>query len=72
MKISKTLKGQIKQFINQGESLVYIINYLFTCDYTATEIVKILVSNFNCQEQLLKDVFKVDFDIEFSPIVNLT
>lgn len=72
MKISKTLKGQIKQFVDQGESIVYIINYLFTCDYTATEIIKILVSNFSCQEQLLKDVFKVDFGIEFSPLVNLT
>ncbi len=71
MKISKTVKRQIKDFINRGETLVYIINYLFTCDYTATEIVKILVRNFKCQEQLLRDVFEVNFGIEFSPFVNI-
>lgn len=71
VKISRTLKNQIKDFINQGKTVIEIINYLFTCDYSATEVVKILVKNFGCQEQLIKDVLKVDFGIEFSPFVTV-
>ena len=71
MKITRNLKEQIKSFINQGESLVSIINYLFTCDYTAIEIVKILVTYFDCKEQLIRDVLEVNFGIEFSPFTNL-
>lgn len=71
MEISKNLKEQIKAFIRQGETLVNIINYLFTCDYTETETFKILVKHFGCDEQLLKDVFIVDFGIEFSPYFNM-
>ena len=67
-KISTTLKRQLNDFINNGETLVNIINYLFTCDYEAAEIIRILVHNFGCKEQLLKDVLAVDFGIEFSPI----
>lgn len=68
MKISKTIKRQVKDFINQNETLVNIINYLFTCDYTEREIIKILVKHFGCQKQLLIDIFRVDFDIELNDV----
>lgn len=69
--MKKAVINNIKAQINRGESVVDIINYLFTCDYEATEIMKVLVHKFGCQEQLLRDVFKVNFDIEFSPFISV-
>ena len=68
--MKNTLKRQIKEMIEKNETIVNVINYLFTCDYEATEIIKMLVKHFDCKEQLLKDVFAVDFGIEFSPFIN--
>jgi hypothetical protein len=57
IKISTTLKRQVNDFINQGATLVDIINYLFTCDYGVEEIIQILVDHFNCKRVLVRDTF---------------
>lgn len=63
-KLSKTTKRQVNEFIEQGQSIMEIINYLFVCDYEATDILNILVKNFKCNATLVKDVFCCDYEIK--------
>ena len=62
--MTRNLRNQIHSMINRGETLVNIINYLFTCDYDAFEVIEILTSKgFNCKKELLIDVLVVDFEM---------
>lgn len=61
---SETIISQVQDFINSDESLVNIINYLFTCDCTPDEVIRLLVDRFDCQEVLVKDTLADDFGIE--------
>lgn len=63
---------QVNDYINKCETLVNIINYLFTCDCSVNEIINTLTAKpFNFQKQLIIDVLKVDFDIEITPFIDL-
>lgn len=64
MKITNNLKKQINEMIRKNETIVNIINFLFTCDYSVEEVAKILVNEFGCKEQLVRDVFWVDFGMD--------
>ena len=64
--MKRTLKRQINEFVKKGETMVNIINYLFTCDYSPAEIVEMLVKDFKCDRHLLKDTFYNDFGMDMS------
>ena len=65
--MTRNLRNQLHAMINSGETLVNIINFLFTCDYEAIEIINILTSKgFNCKKELLIDTLYEDFGIEMS------
>ena len=69
LKMTRNLRKQLHEMIDRGETLVNIINYLFTCDYDVNEILTILTGRgFNCQKQLLVDTLFEDFGIELSPL----
>ena len=62
--MTRNLRKQLHSMINRGETLINIINFLFTCDYTELEIIEMLTSDgFNCQKELLIDVLVDDFGI---------
>lgn len=62
--MTRTLRRQLHTMINNGETLVNIINYLFTCDYEVNEIINILTSKgFNCKKELLLDTLFEDFGL---------
>ena len=68
--MKNTVRRQVKDFIRSNETMVNIINYLFTCDYSVNEIVEMLVKNFGCNRQLVVDTLWVDFGMEMSPFAN--
>ncbi len=70
--MKRNLRNQIHSMINRGETLVNIINYLFTCDYNVNEILNILTSRgFNCKKELLIDTLFEDFGIEVSRLLTI-
>lgn len=65
IEMTNNLRKQLKSFINNGKSLVYIINYLFTLDYEEVEIVEMLTGRgFNCNKNLLLDTLEYHFAID--------
>lgn len=68
--MTRNLRNQIHSMINRGETLVTIINYLFTCDYNVNEVLNILIGKgFNCKRELLIDTLCENFGIELSSLV---
>lgn len=60
--MTKNLRNQLHSMINRGDSLVDVINYLFTCDYSAEQILDILTGKgFNCRRDLLIDTLVEKF-----------
>ena len=64
MKLTNTIKRQVAEMINRDETIVNIINYLFTCDYCPLEVVDFLVNDFKCNRRLVGDVMYVDFGMD--------
>lgn len=62
--MTNNLKRQVKQMIRRNETIVNIINYLFTCDCNIIEIVDLLVNEFDFKPQLIKNVFREDFGMD--------
>lgn len=62
--MTNTLKRQINTMIKNNNSLIDIINYLFTCDYSVFKIIHILTTNFNINEQEIITILKKYFNIE--------
>ena len=57
-------RKQVKDFIENGKSLVYIIDYLYTLDYTEEQMFKALTGRgFNCNRELLADTFAKSFGV---------
>jgi hypothetical protein len=66
--MTRNLRTQLHSMINSGETLVNVINYLFTCDYEVIDILNILTSKgFNCKRELIADTLHDDFGIEICP-----
>lgn len=60
--MTRNLRGQLHDMINRGETLINIINFLFTCDYNVEQILDFLTSKgFNCKRELLIDTLCDDF-----------
>lgn len=69
--MTRSLRNQLHDFINHGETLVNVINYLFTCDYEEDEIIEMLTGRgFNCNREILIDTFVVDFGMDRSKFEN--
>lgn len=56
-------KKMVNQFIKEGKSLVYVINYLFSCCYNVNDVIDILTNRYHCRLDLLLDTLETDYKI---------
>lgn len=61
-------KKMVNQFIKEGKSLVYVINYLFSCCYNVNDVIDILTNRYHCRLDLLLDTLETDYNLSIGGI----